>query len=235
MAVTVDKTAPYAPSSAILDIIGFHRNRGLPSTVNGEVLTRAGISSSLVPRVLQALQTLDLINDNGRPTSVFDGIRMAPESEYKQRLEDWLKAAYADVFTFVDPGKDDDTRIRDAFRAYQPVGQQSRMVTLFEGLCAAAGLMAEKSQTVRSPSSPRTRPVPISPRGVPKPSVKNNPVNPGSNLPPALAGLLASLPPASLGWTQDERDKFIATFEAVLDFCFPILTEEQREAQRILE
>jgi hypothetical protein len=33
---------------------------------------------------------------------------------------DWLKAAYAEVFSFVDPMQDDETRIRDAFRG--PLG-----------------------------------------------------------------------------------------------------------------
>jgi hypothetical protein len=42
-------------------------------------------------------------------------------------------------------------------------------------------------------------------------------------LPPALSGLLESLPDASNGWTSTERDKFMTTFEAVLDFCIPVV------------
>jgi Family of unknown function (DUF5343) len=209
MAVTADKPAPYAPHSAITDIIARYRSRGLPTPIDAEVLGRAGVSESLI----------------------------TPEGEYKQRLADWLKAAYADVFAFVDPSNDDETSIRDAFRNYQPIGQQSRMVTLFQGLCAAAGLMAEKPQQVRSPSAaPRARPATTMVRAASsKSSAKGNQVNSGftggSNVPPPLAGLLASLPAMGAGWTQAERDKYVTTFGAVLDFCFPIIEKNGDDGQ----
>lgn len=145
MSVTADKAAPYAPASAVIDLIQRHRNRGLPSPINAEVLARAGVSESLIPRTLQALIVLDLIDDQGAPSRTLEGIRLAPEAEYKQRLSEWLKSAYADVLKFVDPAMDDETRVRDAFRNYQPIGQQSRMITLFLGLMAAAGMAPEKA------------------------------------------------------------------------------------------
>jgi Family of unknown function (DUF5343) len=237
MAVTADKPAPYAPHSAITDIIARYRSRGLPTPIDAEVLGRAGVSESLITRVSQALQSLDLVDESGMPTPMFEGIRVAPEGEYKQRLADWLKAAYADVFAFVDPSNDDETSIRDAFRNYQPIGQQSRMVTLFQGLCAAAGLMAEKPQQVRSPSAaPRARPATTMVRAASsKSSAKGNQVNSGftggSNVPPPLAGLLASLPAMGAGWTQAERDKYVTTFGAVLDFCFPIIEKNGDDGQ----
>jgi hypothetical protein len=40
-----------------------------------------------------------------------------------------------------------------------------------------------------------------------------------------LAGLLATLPSPQEGWTKERRNQFVATFGAVLDFCFPISTE----------
>lgn len=230
MPVTVDKSSPYAPPKAITDLIERHRSRGLPSPVTMEVLARAGISESLIPRTLQALQTLDLIDGDGKPTSIFEGIRLAPETEYRKRLEDWLKAAYADVFSFVDPTADDETRIRDAFRSYQPVGQQSRMVTLFQGLCAAAGLAHDNAQA----TAPRARPRASTPRPRPQPATdqtanpksSQNPSATQTSLPPALTGLLASLPVAGAGWTRTERDRFVTTFCVVLDFCYPTQESE---------
>ena len=41
----------------------------------------------------------------------------------------------------------------DAFRTYQPIGQQERMVLLFQGLCTAAGMIPEK---VSAPARART-------------------------------------------------------------------------------
>ncbi|ADP70888.1 hypothetical protein Rvan_1638 [Rhodomicrobium vannielii ATCC 17100] len=155
MPVTSEKPAPYAPHSSIVELIERYRNRGLPSPVTADVLLRAGISQSLVSRTLYALQVLDLIDEQGAPTKTFEGLRLAPEAEYKQRLSQWLQSAYADVLKFVDPADDDETKIRDAFRSYQPVGQQARMITLFLGLLAAAGMVAEKrGSQPRRPSSP---------------------------------------------------------------------------------
>src|SRR5664279_3507287 len=121
MAVTEDKPSQYEPSKTILYVIDRYRNRGLPLPIDVENLERAGVPQSLIPRTLQALKIFDLIDEAGKPTPTFEGIRLAPETEYKKRLEDWLKGAYADVFAFVDPTKDDDIRIRDAFRTYQTV------------------------------------------------------------------------------------------------------------------
>jgi hypothetical protein len=228
MAVTANNPAPYATPSAVLDIIGRYRNRGLPSPVNRDVLGRAGIADTLIPRTLQTLYALDLIDpETGIPTATFEGLRLAPEPEFKSRLADWLKGAYGEVFGFVDPLTDDETRIRDAFRGYEPVGQQGRMVSLFQGLCAAAGLGPEKPAASASRTSglrvmqfkssqPRRASMPKQPS-----SLTSRPAT--IPLPGPLAGLLASLPLQEEGWTRDERENFVATFGVVLDFCFPIM------------
>lgn len=235
MAVTADKPAPYAPPSAIIQIIERYRDRGLPSPVNAEVLARSGISESLIPRTIQALMTFDLIGDDGKPTDTFESIRKAPNQGYQQSLEDWLTHTYADIFAFTNASTDDEDAIRDAFRNYRPFGQQSRMVTLFTGLCVAAG-MRDEGQPKAS-----KRPRKVSPRlGKRKPVEKPrmNPAGGGPDVPAALSGLLASMPNEGQGWTQEDRDKFVNTFKAVLDFCFPIIEktasgqeeDEQEEA-----
>lgn len=155
MAVTPSSPGPYAPAKAVLEVVTRHRSRGLPSPVNGEVLGRAGISDSLIQRTLLALETLDLIDDNGSPTPTFEGLRLAPEGEYQQRMADWLNSAYADVLRYVDPQSADETAVRDAFRSYSPVGQQPRMVSLFLGLYAAAGIGREKPAATRQPRKGR--------------------------------------------------------------------------------
>jgi hypothetical protein len=234
MAVTPDKPAPYATGSAILDLIGRHRDRGLPAPVNGDVLARAGIAETLIPRTLQALQTLDLIDsETGMPTSTFEAIRLAPQAEYQKRLEDWLKGTYADVFSFVDPTKDDETSIRDAFRSYQPVGQQGRMVALFQALCTAAGLIAEKAARP-SPSFTLQQRAAAS-RVIAK--LKNPPraSAPVPGVPPAISGLLASLPAEGTGWTAPKRDSFLKTFSTVLDFLYPVLPHEPDEDEEVAE
>lgn len=228
MAVTKERPGPYAPGSVILELLARHRSRGLPSPINAETLQRTGlVSDSLISRTVQSLQTLDLITDAGEPTPVMEGLRRAPESEYQERLTEWLNAAYADVLQFIDPATADETSIRDAFRHYNPVGQQGRMVTLFVTLYAGAGLgigtkgdgagaPRPRSPTVSRRSAAPARPV------APKATLQGQTTS-NTDLPPALSGLLASLPVGGQGWTKELRDKFLATFPVVLDFCIPII------------
>jgi hypothetical protein len=228
MPVTANKPAPYTSPSAVLEVIDRYRNRGLQKPINRDVMGRAGIADGLISRTLQALQILDLIDDKGMPTQTFEALRLASEAEYKKRLEDWLKSAYADVFAFVDPIKDDETRIRDAFRSYHPVAQQPRMVALFQGLCGAAGLIpdrADKAMPSPRPAARQTMPPSAQKRvaAAHQPPVRTAARHSSGDLPAPLAGLLASLPPDGEGWTKDARDKFMATFETVLDFCIPIV------------
>lgn len=156
MPVTANAPAPYAPASAITDIVSRHRSRGLPSPITMEVLSRAGITDSLVSRTLQALKTLDLIDQDEKPTPTLEALRLVPEADYRERLGEWLNNAYADVLKFVDPATADETALRDAFRSYTPIGQRDRMVSLFIGLYAAAGIGPEKPNGGRSARRPKT-------------------------------------------------------------------------------
>lgn len=231
MAVTTDQPAPYAPASAILDLIDRHRNKGLPQIVDADVLLRAGVSDSLVPRTLQALRTLDLLTNEGQPSEVFETLRLAPTAEYQAKLTEWLNRTYADALVFVDPATCDEIAVRDAFRKYVPTGQQSRMVSLFIGLFTAAGVMQPRS---KQPSATKSR-VPASHGGpLPKPRLKpkfleqRNSANhsakfhsPG-DVPPAIAGLLATLPAEGGIWSQARRDQFLAAMGAILDYTFVI-------------
>lgn len=234
MPVTAEQPAPYAPASGILDLIKRHRDKGLPSPVNADVLQRAGISESLISRTLQALTALDLVDDDGKPTAVLEGIRLAPESEYKQRLADWLTEAYADALQYIDPATADETEIRDAFRSYKPVGMQPRMVTLFMGLFSAAGVRPERERQRQAPNRTAKAPPPRQKPSNPKPSSarqdQNSLKTPNGDLPPALAGLLTSLPLSGEGWTKDQRDRFRTTFDALLDFYFPVTKRAKQEA-----
>ena len=228
MPVTPDQPAPYAPASAIIDIVERYRSRGLPTPINGDVLARAGTAESLIPRTVQALQSLDLITAEGMPSQVLEGIRLAPQGEYPQRLLDWLHAAYADALQFVDPATADENAVRDAFRNYKPIGQQPRMVSLFTGLFKAAGVAPAKPAGA-PPPPPRKKPVAATPskRGLTPPTTQQmraaygSPPAPGGSLHPAITGLLSSLPTADEGWSQEARDRWYVAFGVVLDFAHP--------------
>ncbi len=203
--------------------------------VDLDVLTRAGVPETLAPRTLQALKALDLIADDGKLTDTFEGLRLASEADYQQRMGDWLRNAYGDVLTYVEPETATEVQLRDAFRTYKPTGQQTRMVSLFQALFAAAGLAPERQRQApkrtatanggAKPKPPVARAAAVSPIGhAPHRPPAIQQLTPYDGLPPALAGLLASLP-ADKRWTQAQRDKFMAAFPVMLDYAFEIVPE----------
>lgn len=229
MAVTAEKPAPYAPSRLVLDLIKRHREKGLPKPIDAEVLGRVGVTQSLMGRTLYALQVLDLINEKGEPSPAFEAIRKAPQGEYEARLVEWLNAVYADVLQFIDPATADETAVRDAFRNYTPVGQQDRMVSLFIGLYAAAGVAPPKSVQARAPRAnvgQRLRALKDAPYKPAPPPPPRKPPQQESGLPPALAGLLTDLPAPGGGWTQHDHDRFLKAFTGLLDYSYPIIKPE---------
>jgi hypothetical protein len=181
-----------------------------------------------MPRTLQALQLLELINEDGSWTPNLEALRRAPEAEFQTRLSEILRSVYADVFQYVDPAKDSTTQIRDAFRAYTPHGQQDRMVTLFLGLCQRAGIVASDApaKTVVRETRPAVRKTILKAT----PNIKAKPTQhqtlPG--LPAPLAGLLQTLPQA---WTKSDRDRFVSAFNAMLDYCIPVRSKEELEEE----
>lgn len=231
MAVTSNNPGPYAPTSAISEIIDRYRKRGLAKPFTGEVLARAGVSDSLVPRTLQALQALELIDEDGNPTETMEALRRAPEPEFQNQLKAWISSVYADVLSFVN-ASDDETAIRDAFRSYNPVGQQSRMVSLFIGLCRLAGMRNDEQSTASA--RPKARRAGVQGAGVVKRrgttvTAKQASVPQPAGIPAPIAGLLTKLPPEHGTWTQAERDKFESAFKALLDFSFTISEEKEQE------
>lgn len=230
MPLRPDQPAPYAPPSAILDLLDGYRDRGLQTPFTPEVLIRAGVNESLVNRTLRSLEGLDLIDSDGRPTEVLETLARASSDEYQDRLASWVRSTYQEVFQFTDPATDDQTRVADAFRAYEPRGQRSRMVTLFLALCGRAGIISEedapkKKARTRKSTKRAARSTDSTPK---KPAERNSGggvVTP-SGLPPAVAGLMASVPTGGKGWTAETRDQFLQTLRAVLDFTVPLVDDD---------
>jgi uncharacterized protein DUF5343 len=230
MPLSTGETAPYAPPATVMQVITAFRDRGLSTPITSDVLLRASINESLVPRTLRSLELLELIDDAGNPTPALEGLRRATAEDFRKRLEELVRGVYAEVFKFVDPATDDLGRVADAFRAFNPIGQRGRMVTLFMGLCEAAGIVPEGTRkappgTSRPISTKRKVTTAQPPRG---PSVKYNVrSDDGGMVPEPLLGLLRALPANGSGWTQARRNKFVDTFEAVLDFTIPVHTAGQ--------
>lgn len=243
MGVRSSSPAPYGPPAGVLAMINGFRDRGLTTPFQNDVYARAGISESLIPRVKNSLEALDLVDAEGNPSPQFIAIRQAKTDEFKPMLADVIRAAYGDVFQFVDPAKDDLTRIADAFRAYEPHGQRGRMVTLFLGLCAAAGIIPEGDKKLRAAPRQQRSASTVPPNGMNGRGGHRGPstggpagmrvqhdggrhelVGTNGPISPALIGLLGSIP--QRGWTKANRDRFLAAFGHVLDFTVPMIEVE---------
>jgi hypothetical protein len=158
MPLSINSPAPYAPASAIIALLDRNRRSGLPAVIDKDTLARLGVSDSLAPRTLQALCTLDLIEENGGHTDVLKKLRVAPEAEYQEKLAEWLNSAYAEILQYADPAVGDETSVRDAFRPYSPTSMQDRMLTLFTGLYGAAGIWPDSAQRARVTKNLRLKP-----------------------------------------------------------------------------
>ena len=165
MALAETGTAPYAPVRSVLTVIEQYRDKGIPTPITTSTLVRIGVEESLATRTLGALKILDLVGDDGEPTDTMKKIKTAPTAELHSVLTDWVRGAYKPIFTYVEP-TDDVQRIADQFRHYEPAGQRNRMVTLFLGLCARAGLIADLPPIPR-PNAKGTSTV--------KPTIKGSP------------------------------------------------------------
>ena len=222
--MSLTTNAPYAPAASIVNLLKRFRDKGLADPVTPDVLLRAGVAETLLQRTLQTVQMLELIDEEGHHTEVLKKIRSVSEADYKATLAAWIKQVYAEVFKFADPAGEE-TQVRDAFRTYNPHAQQERMVSLFMALCAEAGLAPESKKAEAKPRVRHASAAALTPRAKnPKHQAPTHEAMRHGVLPPELAGLMARLP--QNGWTQSTRDKFMKTFESVLDYVIPIVEKD---------
>lgn len=225
----LEKNRPYPPASNVIAVLQRVRTRNLPDRIDAEYLRDAGISESLVQRVLAGLRFLGFVQGEV-PSAELDSISTSTDEEYQHILQEQLRRAYADVFAVVDPAKDSQDRILNVFRRYTPASQRGRMVTFFLGMCREAGLEVSDSPRPRSMSeSPRTSKAPQARQGsVNKPagvrgagSERKDSTEPPHHLPRALDILIHTLPPEGSTMDALQRERWLALASAALDMVYP--------------
>ncbi len=233
MSLQPNGPAPYTTVSAFTTVIDWFRDKGGSGTIDAETVVRAGVSESLGRRTIQSLRLLDLIDGQGQPTAQFkDFAQIRGEDEYKSRLQEWLRAEYAEVLQFCDPSTDSYDRIVEAFRGYEPAGQRRGMASLMIGLWKHSGLPTTTASSTGQSEPRRSSPRPARQKPAVRTPARRTAERQGQDggggglttdgLPPGLVGLLHQIPRDGRPWTVETRENFIQAFTAVLNFSVPI-------------
>lgn len=207
--MTDSSFAPYAPLRALQSVIAFHRDTGLGEPISRAELERAGVASSMTARTLQALRFLGLVVD-GFGTELLDEVRRATDEDLSAVLARSVRRSYADVFSVLDPATATDGAVAEAFRLRQPAAQRPKMIALFRGLSAMAGLAPSSAA-----DSGRPR------RRTPGARLRSSPAGTMADLDPVVRAVVGSLP-ASRRWTPAQRQRWLDAMRAAVDLAVEV-------------
>jgi hypothetical protein len=168
------RMAPYVAVGALSEFLDRIKSINLPSEITTSALEKIGISKSNALALVSALRFLDLVKDDGTPTDKLRSLQ-ASGDEFKANLESVVRSAYTDLFSLLDPTKDDREHLRNYFaRAYSPA-TADKATSLFLDVCDEAGIQTAAGNLGRRNSEPKKSPV-IN-------FIKKDPLPPGGSFP----------------------------------------------------
>lgn len=187
-------------------------------------------------QVIAALQSIDLLEEDGSVTDRLKRLVGGSAEERKQVVAEVLQEFYSEPIRL---GEINATQqqLEEWFRGLGIQGSTLRKAVAFYLKAAEfAGVPVSpnfKTPRVTTTTRKRRKPTPkpyASDGGEGKTGAKHDAEDQvTANVDPILAGLLAKLPAADEGWDAAERDSFMKAFESVLDYLYPVTEEEAYE------
>lgn len=218
-----DRFAPYCPPATLLQVLKAYRKRDVPDVIEKPLLVQLGVPQGLVNRTWQALDFLGLIEADGTTTKEFKALRYANDDDYPAAFRAILEKAYAQIFSVLDPATASEVQLNNAFHPYSPLGQRSRMVTLFLGLCAEAGIqtaIAARSRSTQAESGKKTAPRRVGPAAaLSRPTARKigRPSSFAVGEDAALVAWFQTRPDPKTVWPTESRERWVKTLMAIVD------------------
>jgi len=223
---------PVFAFKTLLNQLDYMKERGVPARIDRSFLI--GMSGAGQAQYITGLRSLGLIDATGAVSDRLIQMANGAVSDRRGLLREILRERYAKA---IELGKTNATTgmLVELFREeYGATGDTARKgIAFYLNAARYAGdvPLSPMFQTpkVSSAGTGRRRKARGSENGSEAaPDESSTPAKPPlfADVHPALAGVLSELPRQGAGWTTERRDAFMTTFQAVVNFTIPIVTED---------
>jgi Family of unknown function (DUF5343) len=229
---------PYFAFRTLTNTLDTMKEKGIPRRIDRTYLV--GMAGAGQTQFISGLKSLGLIDAAGTVQPKFEELVLANSSERKRLLAELLVERYPEA---VELGKTNATtgELVDVFREYGATGDTARKAIAFylnaaryTGQVRLSPHFSTPKVTVRAKAKIRRDAEARAKREAESDREPKDERDNGLSFAayhPAIAGVLTELPTKGKGWTKDRRDKWMKTFETVVDFGIPIVDEEPEEEE----
>ncbi len=131
-------TYPYARLKGMKDFMAFVQELGWkPSKVDQELLRKLAIAKGKEREAIHALLFLNIIDDDGSPTEIFDRLKL----DYQPTLKLIVQEKYADLFSMIPTRMMNQQRLVNFFDTSLDTAEYQ--AKLFAWLCEQAGIVLD--------------------------------------------------------------------------------------------